>query len=77
MITLTKKQIRLFVEAGVAMDLTYAEQGISKEITDKEGSYTYIAFSHGTYGCNGMMIRGKKTGMLYAVTGRTPALFEL
>lgn len=34
-----------------------------------------VGYSSGVYGCNGMLLKGNKTGKLYAITSRTTAVF--
>lgn len=71
----TQKQLRNLVATGAAVDVTYADNGTRDEIEAKEGSYTQIGYAAGMYGCSGMLLRGNKTGTLYAVTGRTGAIY--
>jgi hypothetical protein len=65
----TQKQLRNLVKVGVAKDVTYA----SNQNAIPE-SYRQIGYSHGVYGCNGMLLQGA-SGQLYAVTSRTTAIF--
>ena len=66
----TNKQLKSLVSSGAAIDVTYA-----KERTDIPESYTQIGYASGIYGCNGMLLRGYTSGKLYAVTGRTTAIY--
>ena len=63
------KQLKSLVASGVAKDVTYADS--RSEIPE---SYTQIGYAAGIYGCNGMLLKGK-SGQLYAVTGRTSAIY--
>jgi len=66
----TQKQIRSLVQSGAAIDVTSAsEQSAIPE------SYTQVGYSAGVYGCNGMLLKGRETGQLYAVTSRTTAIY--
>ena len=66
----TQKQLRALVASGAAIDVTNA---------DKRGaipeSYRQIGYAAGIYGCSGMLLKGDKTGKLYAVTSRTTAIY--
>ena len=66
----TIKQLKSLVNSGAAIDVTYAH-----ESTDIPESYTQIGYASGLYGCNGMLLRGCTSGKLYAVTGRTTAIY--
>ena len=65
----TQKQLRSLVASGEAKDVTY-----SSNREDIPESYTQIGYSHGLYGCNGILLKGA-SGQLYAVTSRTTAIY--
>jgi hypothetical protein len=66
----TQKQLKNLVSTGAAIDVTHARsQG------DIPESYSQIGYAAGTYGCNGMLLKGNDTGKLYAVTHRTQAIY--
>lgn len=46
-----------------------------ERIIKKEGFLSQVGYSSGVYGCNGMLLRGHETGVYYAVTSRTLAIF--
>ena len=71
----TQRQLKAMVKDGIAEDITYGDNDTRKEIEEKEGYYTQVGYSSGTYGCNGMLLKGNKTGKLYAITARTTAVF--
>ena len=71
----TQRQVREMVKEGIAEDITYGSNDTRREIEEKEGYYTQVGYSSGTYGCNGMLLKGNKTGKLYAITSRTTAVF--
>ena len=71
----TQKQLKELVKLGVAADITNGDENTKSEILKKEGYCTQIGYSHGIYGCNGKLLRGNKTGTLYAITARTTAIF--
>ena len=66
----TKKQLVNLVRTGVAIDVTYAK--CKSEIPE---NYTQIGYVSGVYGCSGMLLKGCDTGKMYAVTGRTTAIY--
>ena len=66
----TKKQLVNLVRTGAAIDVTCA-----KKQSDIPEYYTQIGYASGIYGCNGMLLKGCKTGKLYAVTSRTTAIY--
>ena len=66
----TIKQLKSLVNSGAATDVTNAHK-----CTEIPESYTQIGYASGIYGCNGMLLRGCTSGKLYAVTGRTTAIY--
>lgn len=66
----TKKQLVNLVRTGAAIDVTSA-----KNKSDIPENYTQIGYVSGIYGCTGMLLQGCDTGKLYAVTGRTTAIY--
>ena len=65
----TVKQLKSLIVEGAAIDVTHAIS--SNEIPE---SYTQIGYAEGIYGCTGMLLKGK-SGKLYAVAGRTTAIY--
>ena len=65
----TIKQLKSLVNDGVAKDVTY-----SSKKSDIPESYTQVGYASGIYGCNGMLLKGE-SGQLYAVAGRTTAIY--
>lgn len=66
----TVKQLKNLVNSGVAKDVTLAKS--MDEITEP---YTQIGYAEGVYGCTGMLLKGVYTNNLYAVVGRTTAIY--
>ena len=66
----TIKQLKSLVSSGAAIDVTGASK--RSEIPER---YTQIGYASGIYGCNGMLLCGYTSGKLYAVTGRTTAIY--
>ena len=71
----TQKQLKNMVAEGLAVDITYGTNETRSELEKTEGYYTQIGYSAGVYGCNGMLLKGNKTGKLYAITSRSTAIF--
>ena len=65
----TIKQLKSLVNSGAAVDVTY-----SSKKSDIPENYTQIGYASGLYGCNGMLLKGE-SGQLYAVAGRTTAIY--
>lgn len=71
----TQKQLKEMVENGIAIDISYADNARREEIEKEENYYSQIGYASGIYGCAGMLLKGHKTGKLYAITGRTQAIY--
>jgi hypothetical protein len=71
----TQKQLKDLVENGVAIDVSYANNEKREEIEKVEGHLRQIGYASGIYGCSGMLLQGYNTKQLYAVTGRTQAIY--
>ena len=65
----TQKFLKSLVLSGAAVDVTRAHD--FDAIPER---YEVVGVSRGGYGLNGLLLRGE-SGTLYAVTGRTTALF--
>lgn len=65
----TQKEIKSYVQLGLAVDITTAHS--PDEIPER---YDKVGYSRGVNGGNGLLLRGE-SGTLYAVTARTTALF--
>lgn len=71
----TQKELKNFVNLGVAVDITNGTNETRKEILAKENDLEKVGYSSGIYGCNGLLLKGYKTGTLYAVCSRSTAIF--
>ena len=71
----TQKQLKAMVKDGIAIDVSNADNEKRREIEKEEGFYRQIGYASGLYGCAGMLLQGNKTKQLYAVTGRTQAIY--
>lgn len=71
----TQKQLKNLVNTGAAVDITRGDNETREQILKEEEYYTQIGYSAGVYGCNGMLLKGHKTGKLYAITNTTSAIY--
>ena len=75
MVKFTQRQLKDLVFYGNAWDISDANESDYWSIMNKEGGLIKIGYSCGKYGCNGLLLQGSKTGRLYAITGRTQAIY--
>lgn len=71
----TQKQLRAMVADGIAVDISHGTNETRNAIEAEEGYYSQVGYASGLYGCSGMLLQGHKTGKLYAITGRTQAIY--
>ena len=71
----TQKTIRKYLNEVGAMDCTWWDTDKYNGFREMEGGFDEIARSHGTYGCNGLVMQGRKTKIYYVVPSRSSALF--
>lgn len=71
----TQKQLREMVKAGVAINISNGDNDTRREIEAKEGWLEQVGYAHGIYGCSGKLLKGHKTGQLYAVIGHVQAIY--
>ena len=71
----TQKQLKSLVTSGAAEDISNGDNDTRNVIEKIEGYYTQIGYASGIYGCNGMLLKGHSTGKLYAIVGRTQAIY--
>lgn len=70
-----QRAIKELVAHGNAIDITNHNIAKQKQLETLEGKLDCIAYSHGVYGVNGLLLKGRNTGNLYAVTTRSTAIF--
>ena len=71
----TQKMIHNYLNEIDTIDCTnWTNEDYDKTIA-KEGWFDEVARSYGTYGCNGLVMMGRKTGFYYVVPSRCSALF--
>ena len=73
----SQRQLKDMVYYGGALDISNATQSDYHALMNEEGNFDKIGYSCGTYGCNGLLLRGWETGKLYAITKRTTAIYLL
>ena len=71
----TQKQLRKMVADGIAEDISRGTNETRNEIEAVEGWLTQVGYASGVYGCNGMLLKRRNTGKLYAITSRTQAIY--
>lgn len=71
----TLKQLKNLVNNGLAVDLTKGNNDTYKELIKKESYLSQVGYAIGIYGLNGKLLKGDKTGTLYAITARSSALY--
>jgi hypothetical protein len=71
----TQKQLREMVASKAAVDISRGTNETRNEIEKEEGYLNQIGYAAGMYGCQGMLFVGHNTGKMYAITGRTTAIF--
>lgn len=67
----TQKQIKQIN----AEDITYLSADKIHEIRQNEGYFNEVAWSKGLYGCNGLLLQGNNSKLLYKITARTQAIY--
>ena len=72
---MTQKEIKRFVELGVAEDITYLSFDACNTLREAH-NFTTLNVSTGVYGINGALLRDEN-GKLYAITSRTSTLFQM
>lgn len=71
----TQKSIKSLVSAGAAIDITNHDGYMQEQLEALEGDLDCIGYSHGVYGVNGLLLKGRNSGTLYAITTRSSAIF--
>ena len=71
----TQHEIKQYLTQGYAEDLTYKKSDEGKALREQEGYIDEGAYSVGTYGCNGLLLKGHNTGKMYTITARTQAIY--
>lgn len=72
----TQRELRALGRDGVAVDISRYDHGQASAL-HRAADLVQIGYSCGVYGCNGALLQDRRTGDLYAIIGRTIALFTL
>jgi hypothetical protein len=67
--------IRKYLTLKCSVDCTMWSDADYRNHYFKEGAFDEIAYSVGTYGRNGLVMKGRTTGTFYVVPSRSSALF--
>jgi hypothetical protein len=67
--------IRKFLTLKCSVDCTTWTDADYRKHYFQEGAFDEIAYSVGTYGRNGLVMKGRTTGTFYVVPSRSSALF--
>ncbi|MDO4477534.1 MAG: hypothetical protein Q4B73_00665 [Lachnospiraceae bacterium] len=70
-----QREIKALVKSGAAVDISNHDNAARHELEAQETYLEKIGYSSGVYGLNGGLLKGHESGKLYAITGRTTALF--
>lgn len=70
-----QREIKGFVAMGHAIDITNHDGYMQEQLETLEGKLDCIGYSHGVYGVNGLLLRGRNSGKLYAITTRSSSIF--
>lgn len=72
----TQKELRRYVQLGLAQDITYASFDEINKIL-KDNVIETVAYSVGRDSLNGALFQSRTTGLLYAVIGHTTSLVQM
>lgn len=72
----TQHELSGLVRAGIAADISIYDH-LQASALHQAADLVQIGYSRGIYGCNGALLQDRRTGALYAIIGRTTALFTL
>ena len=73
----TIKQLKQLSLDEVAFDITNISDFNLNQLQAHENGFDKIGISIGTYGMNGALLKGWKTGRLFVITTRNSTLFRL
>ena len=71
------REIREYIASGDAVSVTLYGFDALESLRKAENGFDKVGYSTGVYGISGGIVQGRETGTLYAVVGRTTALFQL
>ena len=70
----TQKTIRNLVKDGAAIEITNYDGCMHDQLLAQDHPEC-IGCSFGTYGINGLLLKGRASGTLYAITNRASAIY--
>lgn len=70
----TQKTIRNLVKDGAAIDITNYDSYMHEQLQAQDHPEC-IGYSIGAYGINGLLLRGRNSGTLYAIPSRASAIY--
>lgn len=73
----TQKQLKGMVKSGIATDVSWvgSYESRKKAMGEEPDGYDQVGYSSGIYGINGMLLKGRTTNKLYAITSRCSAIY--
>lgn len=71
----TQKEIKHFLSVPGVINATNFGIEEYEAVSEKEHGFECVGLSHGKYGMNGGVFRGRETGTFYVVTARSTAIF--
>lgn len=71
----TQKNIRSYLLINGSVNCTFHSTSDYQKVIEKELFLEKVAYSSGTYGCNGILLKGYNSGKYYVVPCRCSALF--
>lgn len=71
----TLKDIKAMANRYNVENITDISFEDANKLREYEGYFSNIAYSVGVYGVTGKVLQGCNTGKLYAIAGRTSAIF--
>ena len=75
--TTTAKTIAHLAATLDAVNITHASAAEIDAIHAREGNLLTVLDSYGTNGRNAVLLKGRNTGKLYAITARSSAIFMI
>lgn len=69
-----QKDIKALVADGAAIDITNYDSCMHEQLQAIDHPEC-IGYSIGTYGINGLLLRGRNSGTLYAIPSRASAIY--
>ena len=71
----TQRQLREMIKTGAAIDISTGNEKVRREILLRETYLEQVGYAAGLYGCSGKLLKGNRTGQLYAIVGHVSAIY--